>query len=120
MNNLELQLQQMTAKFAKKAKPPKWREGNKIVNYTRVSDPSQFDNTSLETQRKDAITFATKRSFEIKAFFGGEAESAKTDERKEFKLMLNYVRKNKDVVAILYTHLSVFLEVTMRKSLLLI
>jgi len=91
----------MTAKFAKKAKPPKWREGNKIVNYTRVSDPSQFDNTSLETQRKDAITFATKRSFEIKAFFGGEAESAKTDERKEFKLMLNYVRKNKDVVAIL-------------------
>jgi site-specific DNA recombinase len=86
----------MTAKFAKKAKPPKWREGNKIVNYTRVSDPSQFDNTSLETQRKDAITFATKRSFEIKAFFGGEAESAKTDERKEFKLMLNYVRKHKE------------------------
>jgi len=72
-----------------------------MVNYTRVSDPSQFDNTSLETQRKDAIAFATKRSFEIKAFFGGEAESAKTDERKEFKLMLNYVRKNKDVVAIL-------------------
>ena len=52
MNNLELQLQQMTAKFAKKAKPPKWREGNKIVNYTRVSDPSQLDNTYLETQIK--------------------------------------------------------------------
>lgn len=101
MNNLELQLQEMTAKFAKKAKPPKWREGNKAVNYTRVSDPSQFDNTSLETQRKDAIAFASKRSLEIKAFFGGEAESAKTDERKEFKLMLNYVKKNKDVGAIL-------------------
>ena len=101
MNNLELQLQQMTTKFAKKAKPPKWREGNNIVSYTRVSDASQFDNTSLETQRKDAITYSKRRSFEIKVAFGGEAVSAKTDERKEFKKMLEYVKKNKDIVAIL-------------------
>ena len=101
MNNLELQLQQMTAKTAKKAKPPKWREGNNIVNYTRVSDISQIDNTSLETQKKDAIAYAQKRSLEIKAFFGGVAESAKTDERKELKKMLEYVKKNKQIVAIL-------------------
>jgi site-specific DNA recombinase len=101
MNNLELQIQQMTSKFAKKAKPPKWRAGNNIVNYTRVSDPSQYDNTSLETQKKDAISYAVRRSFDIKAFFGGEAESAKTDERKEFKRMLDFVKKNKDIVAIL-------------------
>ncbi len=91
----------MVAKSAKKAKPPKWREGNGIVNYTRVSDISQFDNTSLDTQRKDAISYAQKRALEIRAFFGGEAESAKTDERKEFKNMLAYVRKHKDIVAIL-------------------
>ncbi|MBK7306951.1 MAG: hypothetical protein IPI88_07855 [Chitinophagaceae bacterium] len=29
-----------------------WRTGNQIVSYTRVSDPSQFDNTSLESQKK--------------------------------------------------------------------
>ena len=86
---------------AKKEKQPKWRTGNIIVNYTRVSDTSQFDNTSLETQKKDSIVFADKRGYEIKCFFGGVVESAKTDERKEFKKMLDYVKKDKTISAIL-------------------
>lgn len=87
--------------FAKQPKQTKWRSGNIIVNYTRVSDHSQFDNTSLETQKKDAISFAGKRNLLIKAFFGGVVESAKNDERKEFKKMLDFVKKDKSISAIL-------------------
>jgi site-specific DNA recombinase len=90
-------LQQM----AKKSKAAKWRTGNIIVNYTRVSDVSQFDNTSLETQKKDAEAYAFKRGFIIKQYFGGVVESAKTDERKEFKRMLDYVKKDRSISSIL-------------------
>lgn len=86
---------------AKKEKQPKWRPGNVVVNYTRVSDVSQFDNTSLDTQKKDAMVYAERRGLEIKCFFGGVVESAKTDERKEFKKMLEYVKKDKTISAIL-------------------
>ena len=96
---------QATAEFiqqlGKQSKAIQWRIGNTIVNYTRVSDPSQFDNTSLETQKKDAIAYAKKKGLVIKEFFGGGVESAKTDERKEFKKMLEYVRKDKSISAIL-------------------
>ena len=94
MNNL---LQQV----AKKEKPPKWRAGEVVVNYTRVSDASQFDNTSLDTQKKDSMLYAERRGLVIKCFFGGVVESAKTDERKEFKKMLEYVKKDKTISAIL-------------------
>ena len=94
---LSLMLQQMV----RKEKQLKWRVGNLIVGYTRVSDAAQFDNTSLETQKKDAIVFAQRRGLEIKCFFGGIVESAKTDERKEFKRMLDYVKKDKSISAIL-------------------
>ena len=87
--------------MAKQEKAPQWRTGNIIVNYTRVSDPAQLDNTSLETQQKDAIVYAHNRGYNIKEFFGGIVESAKTDERKEFKRMLDYVKKDKSVSAIL-------------------
>ena len=96
---------QGTAEFiqqlGKQSKAIQWRTGNKIVNYTRVSDPSQFDNTSLETQKKDAIAYAKKKGLVIKEYFGGAVESAKTDERKEFKKMLEYVKKEKSISAIL-------------------
>ena len=94
-------LNKLILQVAKKEKQSKWRSGNVVVNYTRVSDVSQFDNTSLETQKKDAIVFAQKRGYEIKCFFGGIVESAKTDERKEFKRMLSYVKKDHAISAIL-------------------
>ena len=87
--------------MAKQRKGPEWRTGNIIVNYTRVSDPSQFDNTSLETQKSDAILYAKKKGLIIKEYFGGSVESAKTDERKEFKRMLDFVKKDNSISAIL-------------------
>ena len=101
MKSQPLQKHQLLQDFAKKPKQTKWRSGNIIVNYTRVSDHSQFDNTSLETQKKDSISFAELRSLIIKAFFGGAVESAKNDERKEFKKMLDFVKKDKSISAIL-------------------
>ena len=92
-----MQLQQ----FAKLSQKAIWRTGNQIVSYTRVSDPSQFDNTSLESQKKEAEKQAKRKGFTIKKYFGGTAESAKTDERKEFKKMLEYVKRDKTIVAIL-------------------
>ena len=101
MKNRSLPYQQFLQSLAKKEKETKWRSGNFIVTYTRVSDQAQFDNTSLETQKKDSIVYAEKRSLIIKEFFGGIVESAKNDERKEFKRMLDYVKKDKSIVAIL-------------------
>jgi len=87
--------------MGKKSKALKWRTGNIIVAYTRVSDSSQFDNTSLDTQKKDAAAYAAKKGFVIKEYFGGGVESAKTDERKQFKRMLDFVKKDKSISAIL-------------------
>lgn len=92
---------QLLLPMAKQGKKLKWREGYNVVNYTRVSDPSQFDNSSLETQRKDAERYAEKRGLFIKKYFGGVVDSAKTDERKEFKRMLDYVKKDTNISAIL-------------------
>jgi site-specific DNA recombinase len=91
----------LVQQMAKKSKAQKWRNGNIVVNYTRVSDASQFDNTSLETQKKDAIAYAQKRNLVIKEHFGGVVESAKTDERKEFNRLLDFVKKDKSITAIL-------------------
>ena len=88
-------------KFTKEGTKTTWRTGNQIVSYTRVSDPAQFDNSSLETQKKEAIKQAKRKGYDIKMFFGGKVESAKTDERKEFKKMLEYVRRDQSIVAIL-------------------
>ncbi len=79
-----------------------WRKGNTIVTYTRVSSYEQaMTNTSLESQRKSCVEFAARRGLSIKMGFGGTYESAKTDERKEFKRMIEYVKKDKSISAIL-------------------
>jgi DNA invertase Pin-like site-specific DNA recombinase len=36
----------------------------------------------------------------VKQFFGGKVESAKTDERKEFKTMLEFIKKDESISAI--------------------
>ncbi|MEI8279894.1 MAG: recombinase family protein [Bacteroidota bacterium] len=74
------------------------RTGNGCVIYTRVSSSEQAaNNGSLETQKRLCEDYAYKHQFLIKKYFGGTYESAKSDERKHFKLMLDYVRRNKDV-----------------------
>ena len=89
-------------KFSRTSKKVTWRSGHNIVTYTRVSSYEQaMFNTSLESQRKSCIDFAERRGLCIKQLFGGTYESAKNDERKEFKRMIEYVRNDKSISAIL-------------------
>jgi site-specific DNA recombinase len=70
----------------------------KAVIYTRISSKEQAEgNHSLEWQLSMCTEFAKKNGYEVVNFFGGTHESAKTEERKQYKLMLEYVRKSKDV-----------------------
>lgn len=67
----------------------------KAIIYTRVSTKEQADNnSSLATQKKYCEEYAIKNGFEIAEYFGGTYESAKSDERKEFKRMIQYARQN--------------------------
>ena len=82
------------ATFAKGKVSEKVKTNNCVI-YTRVSDIKQVDNLSLEVQLKYSQQFAKQKGLEVRAVFGGTHESAKTDERKEFCRMLDYVKKSK-------------------------
>jgi site-specific DNA recombinase len=74
--------------------------GFNCVIYTRVSTKEQADNNlSLQTQRKACETYAQKQGYNVLSYFGGTYESAKSDERKEFKRMLDFVKKSKEKVS---------------------
>ena len=64
------------------------------VIYTRVSSKDQQDNTSLESQKNACEQFCLRKGIRIDSYFGGTYESAKQDDRKEFKKMLDYVKKS--------------------------
>ena len=71
------------------------RQSNNAIIYTRVSTKEQADtNTSLETQKKYCENYAKSNGYKVAGYFGGTYESAKSDERKEFKRMLKYVRQS--------------------------
>lgn len=72
-------------------------KGNSAVIYTRVSHSSQEDNTSLESQLKYCESFAKRKGLNIVGYFGGTYESAKTDDRKEFKRMLKFIKQSRNV-----------------------
>jgi site-specific DNA recombinase len=75
-------------------------QGERSVIYTRVSTKEQADNNlSLATQKKACENFALKNKYEVVAYFGGTYESAKTDERKEFNKMLQFVRRSKERIS---------------------
>ena len=59
------------------------------VIYTRVSSKEQMENMSLESQMKACNQYANKNRFNVLGYFGGTYESADSDERKEFKKMIN-------------------------------
>src|SRR5688572_6693343 len=71
------------------------------VIYTRVSSQEQESNSSLPTQKKLCEEYAKRNGIVIKEYFGGKYESAKTDGRKEFKRMLSFVKKDKDISSII-------------------
>lgn len=69
------------------------------VIYTRVSSKEQMDtNQSLEWQKKYCEEYAIKNKLNIKGYFGGTYESAKSDERKEFNRMLKFVKASKEEI----------------------
>ena len=73
------------------------RGGDGII-YTRVSSLEQAQNNgSLDVQLKYCKDFAAANKIPVKEIFGGTYESAKTDGRKEFKRMIDYARKNKNI-----------------------
>jgi site-specific DNA recombinase len=70
------------------------------VIYTRVSTKEQADtNQSLEIQKKYCLQYALKNDLNVLGFFGGTYESAKTDERNEFNLMIRFVKNQKEGVS---------------------
>src|SRR5260221_5102375 len=88
--------------FVKKSTAIPTRSTKNCVIYTRVSSKEQADtNTSLVSQKRYCEEYCEKHGYSIKSYFGGTYESAKGDERKEFKRMLEYARKNKNIDTIL-------------------
>jgi len=88
----------------------KWRKtGKKIslsptiktaVIYTRVSSKEQAEkNLSLDTQKKAIEEYAKRNELPIVNYFGGTYESAKTDGRKEFNRMLDFIKQNKGKIS---------------------
>ena len=70
------------------------------VIYTRVSSKEQMDtNQSLEWQKKYCVEYAIKNKLDVRGFFGGTYESAKSDERKEFTRMLKFVKASKEKIS---------------------
>ncbi len=70
-------------------------EANECVIYTRVSSKEQMENMSLESQMKACTQYAEKSGYSILGYFGGTYESADSDERKEFKRMIEFCKRKK-------------------------
>ena len=88
--------------FAKESKKLVFDVHGKGVIYTRVSTKEQADNNaSLETQLMKCQNFAKQKGIEVVEYFGGTYESAKSDERKEFQKMIQYVKKRNDIAYII-------------------
>ncbi|MEK6616810.1 MAG: recombinase family protein, partial [Bacteroidota bacterium] len=87
-------------RFAKYHKNGKAKITTNVVVYTRVSTKEQADNNlSLETQLRTIDEFSKRNGKNVLAYFGGTYESAKTDGRKEFQRMLDFIKKNKGKVS---------------------
>jgi site-specific DNA recombinase len=93
-------------KFAKgKQEEEKSSEVLNCVIYTRVSSKEQMDtNQSLEWQKKYCDEYAIKNKLNVKGYFGGTYESAKSDERKEFNRMLKFVRASREKIAFILVY----------------
>jgi site-specific DNA recombinase len=65
--------------------------------YTRVSSREQFEkNGSLESQEKLCTRLAEQMNIPILKRFGGTFESAKSEERRQFQKMMEFIRKSKE------------------------
>jgi site-specific DNA recombinase len=65
--------------------------------YTRVSSREQFEkNGSIESQEKLCTRLAEQMNIPILKRFGGCFESAKSEERRQFQKMMEFIRKSKE------------------------
>lgn len=90
--------QKATVSFGKFAKggTVKIASTENCVIYTRVSTKEQAEgNLSLGTQKKACEMYAIKNGYNILSYFGGTYESAASDERKEFKKLIEYCKRQK-------------------------
>lgn len=75
-----------------------FKDRKNALIYTRVSTKEQADtNTSLSTQKKHCEAYAQKNGFNVVEYFGGIHESAKSDDRIEFKRMIKYAKQNNSI-----------------------
>ncbi|GAA4457083.1 recombinase family protein [Rurimicrobium arvi] len=66
------------------------------VKFARSASREQrYTNLSIDAQNRIIDEYASSNGFTVRASFGGEFESAKTDGRKEFQRMLDYIKKRK-------------------------
>ena len=70
---------------------------NAIV-YIRVSDPSQIDNISFDTQTASCEKYAKEQGWKVTKIFKEEGESAKAADRTKLKELMEYCRINKGKV----------------------
>lgn len=67
---------------------------NNVVIYIRVSDPSQIDNNSLETQEKACRKFAESKGWQVVKVFREEGVSAKfVNTRPELRSLISFATK---------------------------
>lgn len=74
----------------------------KGVIYVRVSDQSQVDGTSLDTQEQICRDYAAKEGIKVVRIFREEGVSAKTLDRPQFQLMMEYLSTEKVQALITY------------------
>jgi site-specific DNA recombinase len=65
---------------------------NRCAIYIRVSSEMQVDGHSLDAQRDICTKFAEGRGWKVVRIFEGQGESAKTDQRRAFQEMVEFVR----------------------------
>ena len=79
-----------------------------ILRFLPASQEQAQNNGSLEVQKRLCGEFCQKNNITVREYFGGTFESAKSDGRKEFQRMLEFVRKSKSVSYIVVFNLDRF------------
>ena len=103
---MKMNTETLLKQFAKgKSSEHKDESIQNCVIYTRVSSKEQMEtNQSLEWQKKYCMEYAVKNKLNIKGYFVGTYESAKSDERKEFNRMLSFVKASKEKISLILVY----------------
>lgn len=79
----------------------------KAVIYTRVSDPSQIDNNSLDTQEKECKKSAETKGYEVIKIFREEGKSAKhIYTRPQLRELFNFCSIKKNNISAVFVYKS--------------